>query len=163
MRKLTLIFILGLYSLMSFGLEAKLHFCCGKLQAIHFFEFGDEHHDDSHSDHKGCCHSEGCSEDVLIALQYESEHEQCASPSVPQLIASTPESTYFLFYVEGNCQSASLPTTSFVPITYERYSLFCSRKLFDDPSQRVVSSTNWSSLVECHHNVLCHPRSGHRS
>lgn len=146
MRKLTLIFILGLYSLMSFGLEAKLHFCCGKLQAIHFFEFGDEHHEDSHSDHKGCCHSEGCSEDVLIALQYESEHEQCESPSAPQLFASTPESTYFLFYVEGNCQSASPIAASFVPITYERYSLFCSRKLFDDPS-----------------HLVCHPRSGHRS
>jgi len=146
MRKLTLIFILGLYSLMSFGLEAKLHFCCGTLQAIHFFEFGDEHHDDSHSEHKGCCHSEGCSEDVLIALQYESEHEQCTSPSVPQLFATTSEPTYFLFYVEGNCQSADLQPKSFVPITYERYSLFCSRKLFDDPS-----------------HLVCHPRSGHRS
>ena len=129
MRKLTLIFILGLYSLMSFGLEAKLHFCCGKLQAIHFFEFGDEHHDDSHSDHKGCCHSEGCSEDVLIALQYESEHEQCASPSVPQLFATNSELTYFLFYVEGNCQSADLQPKSFVPIVFERYSLFCCRKV----------------------------------
>ena len=136
MRKLTLIFILGLYSLMSFGLEAKLHFCCGKLQSIHFFEFGDEHHDDSHSDHKGCCHTEGCSEDVLIALQYESEHEQCASPSIPQLFAATPEATYFLFYVEGKCQSASLPTTSFVPITYERYSLFCCRKLNGEADDR---------------------------
>ena len=134
MRKLTLIFILGLYSLMSFGLEAKLHFCCGKLQAIHFFEFGDEHHDESHSEHKGCCHSEGCSEDVLVALQYESEHEQCESPSVPQLIASTPEPTCFLFYVEGIWQSAELQPKSFVPIIFERYSLFCSRKLFDDPS-----------------------------
>ena len=129
MRKLTLIFILGLYSLMSFGLEAKLHFCCGKLQAIHFFEFGDEHHDDSHSDHKGCCHSEGCSEDVLIALQYESEHEQCASPSAPHLFAATPEATYFLFYVEGNCQSADLQPKSFVQIVFERYSLFCCRKV----------------------------------
>ena len=129
MRKLTLIFILGLYSLMSFGLEAKLHFCCGKLQAIHFFEFGDEHHDESHSDHKGCCHSEGCSEDVLIALQYESEHEQCASPSVPQLFASTPEPNNFLFYVEGNCQSANAQSTSHVPLIFERYSLFCCRKV----------------------------------
>lgn len=129
MRKLTLIFILGLYSLMSFGLEAKLHFCCGKLRAIHFFEFGDEHHDDSHSDHKGCCHSESCMEDVLVALQYESEHEQCESPAVPQLIASTPKPIYFLFNVEGNCQSASPIAESFVPITYERYSLFCCRKV----------------------------------
>ncbi len=129
MRKLTLIFILGLYSLMSFGLEAKLHFCCGKLQAIHFFEFGDDSHSDSHSDHKGCCHSEGCSEDVLIALQYESEHEQCASPSVPQLIASTPQPTYFLFYIEGKCQSANAQPTSHVPLIFERYSLFCCRKV----------------------------------
>jgi hypothetical protein len=129
MRKLTLIFILGLYSLMSFGLEAKLHFCCGKLQAIHFFEFGDDHHDDSHSDHKGCCHSEDCSEDVLVALQYESEHEQCASPSVPQLIASTPQPTYFLFYIEGKCQSANAQPTSHVPLIFERYSLFCCRKV----------------------------------
>lgn len=136
MRKLTLIFILGLYSLMSFGLEAKLHFCCGKLQAIHFFEFGDEHHDDSHSDHKGCCHSEGCSEDVLIALQYESEHEQCASPSVPQLFASTPEPTYFLFYVEGKCQSANAQPTSHVPLIFERYSLFCCRKLNGEADDR---------------------------
>lgn len=129
MRKLTLIFILGLYSLMSFGLEAKLHFCCGKLQAIHFFEFGDEHHDDSHSDHKGCCHSEGCSEDVLIAIQYESEHEQCASPSIPQLFATNSEPTYFLFYVEGKCQSANAQPTSHVPLIFERYSLFCCRKI----------------------------------
>ncbi len=129
MRKLTLIFILGLYSLMSFGLEAKLHFCCGTLQAIHFFEFGDEHHDDSHSDHKGCCHSDGCSEDVLVALQYESEHVQCESPSIPQHIASAPEPVYFLFYVEGKCQSAIPIAASFVPITYERYSLFCCRKV----------------------------------
>lgn len=129
MRKLTLIFILGLYSLMSFGLEAKLHFCCGKLQAIHFFEFGDEHHDDSHSDHKGCCHSEGCNEDVHIALQYESEHEQCESPSAPQLIATASAPTYFLFYVEGNCESSDLEPKSFVPIVFERYSLFCCRKV----------------------------------
>jgi hypothetical protein len=114
---------------MSFGLEAKLHFCCGTLQAIHFFEFGDEHHDDSHSDHKGCCHSDGCSEDVLVALQYESEHEQCESPSAPQLIATTPEPIYFLFYVEGNRQSAVLQPKSFVPIVFERYSLFCCRKV----------------------------------
>ena len=134
MRKLTLIFILGFYSLMAFGLEAKLHFCCGTLQAIHFFEFGDEHHDDSHSDHKGCCHSDGCSEDVLVALQYESEHEQCASPSVPQHIASAQEPVYFSFYVEGNRHSAVLQPKSFVPIIFERYSLFCSRKLFDEPS-----------------------------
>jgi hypothetical protein len=134
MRKLTLIFILGFYSLMAFGLEAKLHFCCGTLQAIHFFEFGDEHHDDSHSDHKGCCHTEGCNEDVHIAIQYESEHEQCTSPSVPQLFASTAEASYFLFYVEGNCTSADLQPKSFVPIIFERYSLFCSRKLFDHPS-----------------------------
>ncbi len=129
MRKLTLIFILGFYSLMAFGLEAKLHFCCGKLQAIHFFEFGDEHHDDSHSDHKGCCHTEGCNEDVHIAIQYESEHEQCTSPSVPQLFASTPEPTYFLFYVEGKCQSANAQPTSHVPLIFERYSLFCCRKV----------------------------------
>ena len=134
MRKLTLIFILGFYSLMAFGLEAKLHFCCGELQAIHFFEFGDEHHEESHSEHKGCCHSEGCNEDVHIALQYESEHEQCESPSAPQLFAATPEPTYFLFYVEGNSHSAVLQPKSFVPIIFERYSLFCSRKLFDDPS-----------------------------
>ena len=141
MRKLTLIFILGLYSLMSFGLEAKLHFCCGKLQAIHFFEFGDENHEDSHSDHKGCCHSDGCMEDVLVALQYESEHEQCASPSVPQLIASNPEPTYFLFYVEGNCQSAIPKAASFVPITYERYSLFCCRKLNGEADDRKADDT----------------------
>ena len=134
MRKLTLIFILGFYSLMAFGLEAKLHFCCGTLQAIHFFEFGDEHHDDSHSDHKGCCHSDGCSEDVLVALQYENEHVPCESPSAPQLFSATPEPTYFLFYVEGNRHSAVLQPKSFVPIVFERYSLFCSRKLFDDPS-----------------------------
>ena len=134
MRKLTLIFILGLYSLMSFGLEAKLHFCCGTLQAIHFFEFGDEHHDDSHSDHKGCCHSDGCSEDVLVALQYENEHVPCESPSAPQLFSATPEPTYYLFYVEGNRHSTVLQPKSFVPIIFERYSLFCSRKLFDDPS-----------------------------
>ncbi len=134
MRKLTLIFILGFYSLMAFGLEAKLHFCCGKLQAIHFFEFSDEHHDDSHSDHKGCCHAEGCNEDVHIAIQYESEHEQCTSPSAPQLFAAIPEPTYFLFYVEGKCQSANAQPTSQVPLIFERYSLFCSRKLFDDPS-----------------------------
>ena len=134
MRKLTLIFILGLYSLMSFGLEAKLHFCCGELQAIHFFEFGDGHHDDSHSDHKGCCHSDGCSEDVLVALQYENEHVPCESPSAPQLFSATPEPTYFLFYVEGKSHSAVLQPKSFVPIIFERYSLFCSRKLFDDPS-----------------------------
>lgn len=129
MRKLTLIFILGLYSLMSFGVEAKFHFCCGELQAIHFFEFGNENHDDSHSSHKGCCHSEGCMKDVLIALHYESEHEPCESPSAPQLIYSTPEPTYFLFYVEGNCQSAIQTPSSFVPIIYERYSLFCCRKV----------------------------------
>jgi hypothetical protein len=114
---------------MSFGLEAKLHFCCGELQAIHFFEFGDEHHDDSHSEHKGCCHSEGCNEDVHIALQYESEHEQCASPSVPQLIASAPKAVSFLFYVEGNRESTDLQPKSFVPIVFERYSLFCCRKV----------------------------------
>jgi len=127
---------------MSFGLEAKLHFCCGKLQAIHFFEFGDENHNDSHSSHKGCCQSEECMEDVFVALQYESEHEQCASPSVPQLIASTPEPTCFLFYVEGNCKSVILQPISFVPLIFERYSLFCSRKLSDDPSHSV-----------CHRNV----------
>jgi hypothetical protein len=119
---------------MSFGLEAKLHFCCGTLQAIHFFEFGDEHHEDSHTEHKGCCHSDGCSEDVLVALQYESEHVQCESPSAPQHITTTPEPIYFLFYVEGNRYSAILQPKSFVPIIFERYSLFCSRKLFDDPS-----------------------------
>jgi hypothetical protein len=136
MRKLTLIFILGFYSLMAFGLEAKLHFCCGKLQAIHFFEFSDEHHDDSHSDHKGCCHTDGCNEDVHIAIQYESEHEQCESPSAPQLISSTPETTNLLFYVEGNCQSAIPIAASFVPITYERYSLFCCRKLNGEADDR---------------------------
>jgi hypothetical protein len=114
---------------MSFGLEAKLHFCCGELQAIHFFEFGDEHHDDSHSEHKGCCHSEGCNEDVHIALQYESEHEQCESPSVPQLIASAPKAVSFLFYVEGNRESTDLQPKSFVPIVFERYSFFCCRKV----------------------------------
>ena len=129
MRKLTLIFILGFYSLMAFGLEAKLHFCCGKLQAIHFFEFGEENHDDSHANHKGCCHSDGCMEDVLVALHYESEHVPCESPSAPQLIASTSEPTCFLFYVEGKCQSAIPIAASFVPITYERYSLFCCRKV----------------------------------
>ena len=134
MRKVLLIFILGFYSLMSFGLEAKLHFCCGTLQAIHFFEFGDENHDYSHSPHKGCCHSEGCMEDVLIALHYESEHEQCGAPAIPQFIAATPETIYFIFHIEGKCQSAIPIAASFVPITYERYSLFCSRKLFDNPS-----------------------------
>ena len=136
MRKLTLIFILGFYSLMAFGLEAKLHFCCGELQAIHFFEFGDEHHEESHSKHKGCCHSEGCNEDVHIALQYESEHEQCESPSAPQLFAATPEPTYFLFYVEGNSHSADLQPKSFVPIVFERYSLFCCRKLNGEADDR---------------------------
>jgi hypothetical protein len=120
MRKLTLIFILGFYSLMAFGLEAKLHFCCGKLQAIHFFEFGDEHHDDSHSDHKGCCHSEGCSEDVLVALQYESEHEQCSSPSVPQLFASTPEPTYFLFYVPGSALTSAGAASNFLKLVSKK-------------------------------------------
>ncbi len=134
MRKLTLIFILGFYSLMAFGLEAKLHFCCGKLQAIHFFEFGEENHDDSHAHHKGCCHSDGCMEDVLVALHYESEHVPCESPSVPHHIASAPEPIYFSFYVEGNRHSAVLQPKSFVPIIFERYSLFCSRKLFDDQS-----------------------------
>jgi hypothetical protein len=73
---------------------------------------------------------------VLIALQYESEHEQCASPSVPQLFAATPEATYFLFYVEGNCQSADLQPKSFVPIVFERYSLFCCRKLNGEADDR---------------------------
>lgn len=129
MRKFTLIFILGLYSLMSFGLEAKLHFCCGKLQAIHFFEFGDENHDDSHSDHKGCCHSEGCMEDVLVALHYKSEHEQCSSPLIPSLFIPTSKTEFPIFFLEGNCQSAVPIAASFVPITYERYSLFCCRKV----------------------------------
>jgi hypothetical protein len=66
---------------------------------------------------------------VLVALQYESEHVQCESPSAPQLIATSPEPTYFLFYVEGKCQSAIPIAASFVPITYERYSLFCCRKV----------------------------------
>jgi hypothetical protein len=66
---------------------------------------------------------------VLIAIQYESEHEQCASPSIPQLFATNSEPTYFLFYVEGKCQSANAQPTSHVPLIFERYSLFCCRKI----------------------------------
>lgn len=130
MRKIAALFFLLFYSVLSFGIEAELHYCCGKLRSVHFFEFGEE--EDHHAyDHNGCCESKGCMHDTHISVHYEGEHLSQTGVEVPQFftvetfVPAVFQLNPFLCNQEENLVVYSdLP----FPPKIAKYRLYCNSK-----------------------------------
>ncbi len=129
MRKFSLYFLLSFYTLCSFGVEAKLHFCCGHLQEVHFFEF--ESHSNDHSEHANCCHKKHCSSDLQIQLQHTDQHINCidfieiqklAVISTPYIHSIQNESKYSITTNFSNSKEDPPPQRNI-------YDIFCCRKI----------------------------------
>lgn len=129
MRKFSLYFLLSFYTLCSFGVEAKLHFCCGHLQEVHFFEF--ESHSNDHSEHANCCHKKHCSSDLQIQLQHTDQHINCidfieiqklAVISTPYIHSIQNESKYSISTDFSNSKEDPPPQRNI-------YDIFCCRKI----------------------------------
>lgn len=129
MRKFSLYFLLSFYTLCSFGVEAKLHFCCGHLQEVHFFEF--ESHSNDHSEHANCCHKKHCSSDLQIKLQHTDQHINCidfieiqklAVISTPYIHSIQIESKYSITTNFSNSKEDPPPQRNI-------YDIFCCRKI----------------------------------
>jgi hypothetical protein len=129
MRKFSLYFLLSFYTLCSFGVEAKLHFCCGHLQEVHFFEF--ESHSNDHSEHANCCHKKHCSSDLQIQLQHTDQHINCidfieiqklAVISTPYIHSIQNESKYSITTNFSNSKEDPPPQRKI-------YDIFCCRKI----------------------------------
>lgn len=129
MRKFSLYFLLSFYTLCSFGVEAKLHFCCGHLQEVHFFEF--ETHSNQHSEHANCCHKKHCSTDVQIQLQHTDQHTN--SLDFIEFHAQTEFNLPCVHTVTIQSQNSLTPNFSNSnedpPPQRNIYDLFCCRKI----------------------------------
>jgi hypothetical protein len=129
MRKFSLYFLLSFYTLCSFGVEAKLHFCCGHLQEVHFFEF--ESHSTEHSNHENCCHKKHCSTDLQVQLQHSDQHTNTISFTEIQKIAE-----FYPLPLTFKLTEISLANNTFIT-TYQEdpppqrclYAIFCCRKI----------------------------------
>lgn len=131
MRKIAALFFMLFYSVLSFGIEAELHYCCGKLRSVHFFEFGEEDHDHEAYDHSGCCQSHGCMRDTHISVHYEGEHLSQTGVEVPQFftvetfVPAVFQLNPFLCNQEENLVVYSdLP----FPPKIAKYRLYCNSK-----------------------------------
>ena len=129
MRKFSLYFLLSFYTLCSFGIEAKLHFCCGHLQEVHFFEF--ESHSNEHSEHANCCHKKHCSTDLQIQLQHADQHTN--NLDFVEIQSQTEFDTPPLYTI--TIQSQNSLTLNFSnskedpPPQRNIYDIFCCRKI----------------------------------
>jgi hypothetical protein len=129
MRKFSLYFLLSFYTLCSFGVEAKLHFCCGHLQEVHFFEF--ESHSTDHSNHENCCHKKHCSSDLQIQLQHGDQHTNTiAFTEVQKFIEFyTPPLTFTLPEISLANNHFSALSQEDPPPQKSLYDVFCCRKI----------------------------------
>ncbi len=129
MRKFSLYFLLSFYTLCSFGVEAKLHFCCGHLQEVHFFEF--ESHSNDHSEHANCCHKKHCSSDLQIQLQHADQHTN--NLDFIEIQSQTEFDTPRIYTITIQSQNSLTPNFSNSkedpPPQRNIYDLFCCRKI----------------------------------
>jgi len=129
MRKFSLYFLLSFYTLCSFGVEAKLHFCCGHLQEVHFFEF--ESHSNQHSEHANCCHKKHCSTDVQIQLQHTDQHTNSLDfiEIQAQIELDTHCSNTILIEIQNSLSTNCSNSKEDPPPQRNFYDIFCCRKI----------------------------------
>ena len=74
MKRLLLIIMLGVYTLLSVGMQLHLHYCCGHLSDFHFLPVEDCSHDaESEDDH--CCKKGNCCSFIHIDLKVDDSHQ----------------------------------------------------------------------------------------
>ena len=129
MRKFSLYFLLSFYTLCSFGVEAKLHFCCGHLQEVHFFEF--ESHSNDHSEHQNCCHKKHCSTDLQIQLQHSDQHTNTIDFTEFQTLSAfeIPVVTEFKSQSQNAWNPNLSKTKEDPPPQRNKYDIFCCLKI----------------------------------
>ena len=131
MRKIAALFFLLFYSVLSFGIEAELHYCCGKLRSVHFFEFGEENHDHHAYDHQGCCESDGCMRDTHISVHYEGEHLSQTGLEIPSFFVwETPllQTFHLHLFIEKKEDAPAYYSDLPFPPKIPKYTLYCNSK-----------------------------------
>lgn len=74
MKRILLITVLGVYALLSVGMQLHLHYCCGKLSDFHFLPSGECNHA-TESDEDHCCKKENCCSFIHIDLKVDDSHQ----------------------------------------------------------------------------------------
>lgn len=96
-RKLLIYCFAIFYLLISFGMTANIHYCCGKFQHISVVGF---------STHKSCCEGKpmkkGCCEDVTVCFKKSSLDQQTDKVIINLSVAVIAESSTFFAYQNEN-------------------------------------------------------------
>jgi hypothetical protein len=76
-----------MYTLLAIGVHVHMHYCCGKLATIQFFEQKENccNHDEDH--HSGTAIEKNCCSNESLTINLNDEHE--AFSWIPQITAST--------------------------------------------------------------------------
>ena len=69
--------MVGCYLLLSAGIQLHVHYCCGQLSDVHFFDQTSCNHTDEDADH--CCKKNSCCSYVHLDFNVDDSHEPTAS------------------------------------------------------------------------------------
>jgi len=73
-KKAATIAMLGIYALLSLGVQLHLHYCCGELSDLHFFATKECHQEpEGEEDH--CCKKGSCCSFIHIDLKVDDSHQ----------------------------------------------------------------------------------------
>jgi hypothetical protein len=99
MRKSIAIVLCSMYALLAVGVHVHMHYCCGKLKSVQFFEPNEtccSHEDDHHSElafEAKCCSNES------LNINLSDEHEAFSwNPQLAIHTEATQEHTYYQGY-----------------------------------------------------------------
>ena len=130
MKRIALIMILGVYTILSVGVQLHLHYCCGHLSDFHFIpiEHCDHHETSEHSE--PCCEKENCCAFLHIDLKVHDSHQPSETASF------IPFEAVDSFPISSPRDIAEFPSHSvaanldFSPPDNRRYLLFHSLVLY---------------------------------
>jgi len=129
MKKWLSIVLVSCYLLISMGVQLHLHYCCGELSDVHFFNHHACNHSGEDADH--CCKKNNCCSYVHLDFSVEDSH-QAASQTAPQHFKIELEEPLFAAQapITGSVQSPSPEADASPPPLSRRFVLFHSLILY---------------------------------
>ena len=127
MKRLLLIAMVCLYSLLTLGVQIHLHYCCGHLADLHFFE---EQHCDHHDEHEHCGTTGNCCSFIHLDLKVDDSHEPSAMARFISLTVLEPVVYFVPIAVHSVFPGIEFSEKDFPPPNSRRYLLFQSLVLY---------------------------------
>ena len=125
MKRILLITMLCVYTVISVGIQIHLHYCCGKLSDFHFFPTTTCDHS-SGEDNDHCCKKNNCCSFLHIDLGIDDSHQPSESS---RLLTCEVSQTHIPCYEQTHApiliHRFHKPDSS-APPNYPRYLLFRS-------------------------------------